>query len=90
MAGHLGVETVTTLNITVWRIDTARGLIMVKGAVPGSEGSFVKIRDAIKIALPADAPKPGAFRKAGQAAPAETPAVEAAPAVDAADAGGEA
>ena len=48
MAGHLGQETVTTLNVTVWRVDVERGLIMVKGAVPGHEGSFVKLRDAIK------------------------------------------
>src|SRR5438067_10378809 len=42
MAGHYGQETVTTLNLTVWRIDAERGLILVKGAVPGSEGTFVK------------------------------------------------
>jgi len=65
MAGHLGQETVTTQNILVWRIDAERGLIMVKGAVPGTEGTYVKVRDAVKKALPADAPKPGAFRKAG-------------------------
>lgn len=82
MAGHLGQETVTTLNLTVWRIDAERGLIMVKGAVPGHEGSFVKIRDAVKVALPAEAPKPGAFRKPGQAAVAAeaAPAAEEAPA----------
>ena len=78
MAGHLGQETVTTLNITVWRVDVERGLILVKGAVPGAEGSFVKLRDAVKIAAPADAPKPGAFRKAGDApAPVEAAAEEA-------------
>ena len=80
MAGHLGQETVTTLNLTVWRVDVERGLILVKGAVPGSDGSFVKIRDAVKKALPADAPKPGAFKTAGQPTPAqaaaETPAEE--------------
>jgi large subunit ribosomal protein L3 len=70
MAGHLGQETVTTLNLTVWRVDAERGLILVKGAVPGTEGTFVKIRDAVKKALPADAPKPGAFRTAGQPAAA--------------------
>ena len=82
MAGHLGQETVTTLNLTVWRIDAERGLIMVKGAVPGHEGSFVKIRDAVKVALPAEAPKPGAFRKPGQVAVAAeaAPAAEEAPA----------
>jgi large subunit ribosomal protein L3 len=93
MAGHLGAETITTLNLTIVRIDIERGLIMVKGAVPGAEGSYVKIRDAVKKAAPADLPIPGAFRKSGEApakaeeAPAEeqvteTPveAVEAAPA----------
>ena len=85
MAGHLGQETVTTLNLTVWRVDAERGLILVKGAVPGTEGTFVKIRDAVKSALPADAPKPGGFRKAGQSAatPAEEPAVTEAPAEEA-------
>jgi large subunit ribosomal protein L3 len=88
MAGHLGQETVTTLNLTVWRVDVERGLILVKGAVPGSEGDFVKIRDAVKIAAPADVPTPGAFRKVGEepkaqvtedvaATEEETPVVEA-------------
>jgi len=81
MAGHLGQETVTTLGLTVWRVDIDRGLILVKGAVPGTEGTFVKIRDAVKAALPADAPKPGAFRTSGQPTPAEAaaeaPAAEA-------------
>jgi large subunit ribosomal protein L3 len=79
MAGHLGQETVTTLNLTVWRVDVERGLILVKGAVPGTEGTFVKVRDAVKSALPADAPKPGGFRKSGEPTPvqaAETPAEE--------------
>lgn len=77
MAGHLGQETVTTLNITIWRIDVERGLILVKGAVPGTEGTFVKIRDAVKSALPAEAPKPGAFRSSGAPTPAEAAGEEA-------------
>ena len=88
MAGHLGQETVTTLNVTVWKVDAERGLILVKGSVPGTEGTFVKIRDAVKSARPAEAPVPGGFRKAGQAAAAPAavaPAVEEAPA----EAGGE-
>jgi large subunit ribosomal protein L3 len=83
MGGHLGDETVTTLNLKVVRVDVERGLIMVKGAVPGAEGTYVKIRDAVKAAAPKDAPKPGAFRKPGAQAEApqaaETPA-EPAPA----------
>jgi large subunit ribosomal protein L3 len=82
MAGHLGQENVTTLNVTVFRVDVERGLILLKGAVPGTEGTYVKIRDAVKRAAPADLPKPGAFRTAGgssEAAPAEVeaPAAEA-------------
>src|SRR5438445_4438893 len=59
MAGHLGQENVTTLNLTVFRIDVERGLILIRGAVPGTEGSFVKIRDAVKSAAPANLPTPG-------------------------------
>jgi large subunit ribosomal protein L3 len=91
MAGHLGQETVTTLNITVWKVDAERGLILVKGAVPGAEGSYVKVRDAVKKA-PTGVPTPGAFRKAGAEAaapaPAETPAEEA-PAAEATQEGAE-
>ena len=85
MAGHLGQETVTTLNVTVWRVDTERGLILVKGSVPGTEGTYVKVRDAIKSARHADAPLPGAFRKSGQVE-AAAPAVVEAP-VEAPEAG---
>jgi large subunit ribosomal protein L3 len=80
MGGHLGVETVTTQNLTVFRVDAERGLILIKGAVPGHEGSYVKVSDALKKALPADAPKPGGIKKAGahKEALAETTAPEAA------------
>jgi large subunit ribosomal protein L3 len=76
MGGHLGVETVTTQNLSVVRVDVERGLILVKGAVPGAEGSYVKIRDAVKKGLPAGAPTPGGFKKAGQQA--EAPVADAA------------
>lgn len=89
MAGHYGQEVVTTQNLTIVRVDAERGLIMVKGAVPGHEGTWVKIRDAVKKARPADAPFPGGVKsKAGAVQPAETPAEEA-PAVEATE-GGEA
>ena len=92
MAGHLGEEVVTTQNLTVFRVDVERGLILIKGAVPGHEGTWVKVRDAIKKARPADAPFPGGVKSNGASAaaaqPAETPAEEA-PAVETTE-GGEA
>ncbi|GAA2081278.1 50S ribosomal protein L3 [Aeromicrobium tamlense] len=48
MAGHMGTDTVTTQNLTVHAIDTERGLILVKGAVPGAKGALVVIRSAAK------------------------------------------
>ena len=48
MAGHLGDEKVTVQNLKVVSVDEARGIILVKGAVPGAEGGWVKIRDAVK------------------------------------------
>jgi large subunit ribosomal protein L3 len=62
MAGHLGDERITTQNLTVVRTDVERGLIFVKGAVPGHDGTFVEVRDAVKKTLPADAPKAGSFK----------------------------
>ncbi len=62
MAGHLGDERVTTLNLEVVQIDPDRGLVLVRGAVPGAKGGWVLVRDAVKKALPKDVPKPGAFR----------------------------
>ena len=73
MAGHLGVDRVTTLNIEVAAVDEARGLIMVRGAVPGSKGEFVSIRDAVKKPRPAEVPYPASIRVAGEA-PAPEPA----------------
>ena len=48
MAGHMGQELVTTLNLTVFRVDVERGLILIKGAVPGPKGGLVVIRSAAK------------------------------------------
>jgi large subunit ribosomal protein L3 len=67
MAGHMGQDQVTTLNLTVFRVDVERGLILIKGAVPGTEGTFVKIRDAIKMAAPDDVPTPGAIKSVAAA-----------------------
>lgn len=62
MPGHLGAETTTTQNIVVVKTDLDRGLIMVKGSVPGVKGAWVSVRDAVKRKLPDSAPKPGAFK----------------------------
>ena len=62
MAGHMGDDRITTQNLVVAKIDVARGLVMIRGAVPGSKGGWVVVRDAVKKALPKDAPKPGAFK----------------------------
>jgi len=81
MPGQLGVDRVTTLNLKVVQTDPERGLILVEGAVPGAKGGWITVRDAVKKALPKDAPKPGKFRLSETgaepaAAPAE-PATEA-------------
>jgi large subunit ribosomal protein L3 len=70
MAGHLGDERVTTLNLKVVQTDVERGLILVEGAVPGAKGGWITVRDAVKKPLPKDAPKPGKFRQAETAAEA--------------------
>jgi large subunit ribosomal protein L3 len=77
MAGHLGVERVTTQNLRVVQTDVERGLILVEGAVPGVAGGWIYVRDAVKRKLPADVPMPGKFREAAdgtsQAAAAPAP-----------------
>ena len=70
MHGHYGVERVTTQNVEVAKVDVERGLIMVRGAVPGSKGGFVMVRDAVK--KPAkDLPMPASVRKTEKAAAQE-------------------
>jgi large subunit ribosomal protein L3 len=82
MAGHYGVETVTTLNLQVVRVDAQRGLIYIRGAVPGAEGSYVKVRDAVKKAAPEGLPRPAGL-KASKASPqAQNAAPEMVPAQD--------
>ena len=61
MAGHMGDTRITTQNLTVVKTDVMRGLIMVKGAVPGSKGGWVLLRDAVKRPLPEGVPMPAAI-----------------------------
>lgn len=74
MAGHMGDVRVTTQNLEVVSTDAERGLILVRGAVPGAKGAWIMVRDAVKHPLPDNAPKPAAIRAA--AAKNEAPAAE--------------
>ena len=95
MAGHMGDRQRTQQNLEVVRTDVARGLIFVKGSVPGSKNGWLLIRDAVKYPAPEGAPFPGSLKAdndtqveeevaavAAEAteAPAETSVVEEAPA----------
>ncbi|PKP85529.1 MAG: 50S ribosomal protein L3, partial [Alphaproteobacteria bacterium HGW-Alphaproteobacteria-2] len=71
MAGHMGAARVTTQNLQVVRTDADRGLIMVKGAVPGSKGGWVTIKDAVKKPLPGNVVLPAALKSAAVAAQAD-------------------
>ena len=75
MAGHMGDTRITTQNLTVVKTDVMRGLIMVKGAVPGSKGGWVLLRDAVKRPLPEGVPMPAAIVELSTPAQ-ETPADE--------------
>jgi large subunit ribosomal protein L3 len=70
MPGHMGVDRITTLNLRVVSTDVERGLILVEGAVPGSKGGWIAVRDAVKKPLPKEAPKPGKFKVANGGAQA--------------------
>lgn len=66
MAGHMGQTRVTTQNLEVVSTDGDRGLILVKGAVPGSKGSWIVVRDAVKSGTPEGAPRPAGLRAAAE------------------------
>ncbi len=63
MAGHMGAERVTVQNLKVVCVDTSKGLIMVKGAVPGAENSWVRITDSIKKQANVSLPMPAGLKE---------------------------
>jgi large subunit ribosomal protein L3 len=73
MAGHMGARRVTTHNLKIVVADEERGVLMIEGAVPGSEGGWVLIKDAVKRKARDDLPFPAALRGAGNGAEPETP-----------------
>src|ERR1700716_1383090 len=84
MAGHLGAARVTTQSLRIVSADAERGVLMIMGAVPGSEGGWVLIKDAAKRKAPEGLPFPAALRGDGSEAPppeaAEEPAAAQEPA----------
>jgi large subunit ribosomal protein L3 len=68
MAGHMGSARITTQNLQVVKTDADRGLIMVKGAVPGSKGGWVTVKDAVKKPVPDNVVYPAALRSAAEEA----------------------
>ncbi|MGY4398529.1 large subunit ribosomal protein L3 [Sphingomonas sp. UYAg733] len=76
MAGHMGDKNRTQQNLEIVSTDVERGLIFVKGSVPGSKGGWLLVKDSVKVARHADAPYPAGLKAAANsnAAPAETPA----------------
>ncbi|HZG10200.1 MAG TPA: 50S ribosomal protein L3 [Allosphingosinicella sp.] len=74
MAGHMGAKNRTQQNLEIVRTDVERGLIFVKGSVPGSKGGWLLVKDAVKIARPDTAPYPAGIRQAADSTPAAAPA----------------
>ena len=87
MAGHMGAVRRTVQNLEIARVDAEQGLVLIKGATPGSKGAWIEIRDAVKGTKVTDLPLPGKFT-AGPAPKADKKAKkkDAAPAADFVDA----
>src|SRR5687768_4090862 len=74
MAGHMGAKNRTQQNLEVVRTDVERGLIFVKGSVPGHKGGWLLVKDAAKVARPNEAPYPAGVRQAATTTDAPAPA----------------
>ncbi|WIY27255.1 50S ribosomal protein L3 [Parasedimentitalea psychrophila] len=76
MAGHMGAARVTTQNLEVVKTDADRGLVFIKGAVPGSKGGWVTVKDSVKKKAPEGLPFPAGLKSAVAEAPAESVSAE--------------
>ena len=66
MAGHMGAKNRTQQNLEIVRTDAERGLLFVKGSVPGHKGGWLLVKDAVKVARPDAAPYPAGVRAIAQ------------------------
>jgi large subunit ribosomal protein L3 len=81
MAGHMGDRNRTQQNLEVVRVDDERGLIFVKGSVPGAKNSWLTVKDSVKVSRHAEAPYPAGIKSAAnsnESAAADTPAEDVA------------
>ncbi len=74
MAGHMGDRQRTQQNLEIVRTDVERGLLFVKGSVPGSKGGWLLIKDAVKVPRPSDVPYPASIKSAASSVDADAPA----------------
>lgn len=79
MAGHLGAKQVTVQNLEVVMTDAERGLILIRGGVPGAKGGYVLIKDAVKRDRPEAAPLPAALKAAAAEPAVAAPVTEPTP-----------
>lgn len=77
MAGQMGAKQRTVQHLTVARVDADRGLVMIRGAVPGAEGGYVYISDAVRRPMPDGAPLPASLKSDATPAAEEAPVEEA-------------
>jgi large subunit ribosomal protein L3 len=70
----MGSVTVTQQNLEILQVDDERGLIVVKGSLPGAKGSYITLRDANKVVMPQSAPLPAAIKQTGAVKVEEKPA----------------
>jgi large subunit ribosomal protein L3 len=75
MAGHMGDRQRTQQNLEIVRTDAERGLLFVKGSVPGAKNGWLLVRDAVKLPLPEGVPFPGAILSKHAPVAEETPSV---------------